>query len=94
MYLYLTPDVMVAWHAYVYRHMPEVGGIVYTHSAYLTAWAACREPIPCVLTAIADEFGGEIPVGPLALVGGPCSAAPDRRTARALPELLRPAMMS
>lgn len=56
-------------HAYVYRHMPEVGGVVHTHSAYATAWAACQEPIPCVLTAIADEFGGEIPVGPFALVG-------------------------
>jgi L-ribulose-5-phosphate 4-epimerase len=50
--------------------MPEVGGVVHTHSAYATAWAARGEPIPCVLTAIADEFGGEIPVGPFALIGG------------------------
>jgi len=49
--------------------MPEVGGVVHTHSDYATAWAARREPIPCVLTMIGDEFGGEIPVGPFALIG-------------------------
>jgi L-ribulose-5-phosphate 4-epimerase len=44
-------------------------GVVHTHSAYATAWAARGEPIPCVLTAMADEFGGDIPVGPFALIG-------------------------
>ena len=58
-----------AAHAYVYRHLPDVGGVVHTHSTYATAWAARGEPIPCVLTMIADEFGGEIPVGPFALIG-------------------------
>jgi L-ribulose-5-phosphate 4-epimerase len=43
--------------------------VVHTHSTYATAWAARGEPIPCVLTMIADEFGGEIPVGPFALIG-------------------------
>jgi L-ribulose-5-phosphate 4-epimerase len=56
-------------HAYVYRHRPDVGGVVHTHSPYATAWAARGEAIPCVLTAIADEFGGEIPIGPFALIG-------------------------
>jgi L-ribulose-5-phosphate 4-epimerase len=56
-------------HAYVYRAMPDVGGVVHTHSAYATAWAARGEEIPCILTAMADEFGGPIPVGPFALVG-------------------------
>lgn len=63
------PSSDTAAHAYVYRHMPEVGGVVHTHSDYATAWAACREPIPCALTMIADEFGGEIPIGPFALIG-------------------------
>ena len=58
-----------ATHGYVYRHMPDIGGIVHTHSAYATAWAIRGEPIPCVMTAMADEFGGEIPVGPFALIG-------------------------
>ncbi len=44
--------------------------MVHTHSRYATAWAARGEPVPCVLTAMADEFGGEIPVGPFALIGG------------------------
>jgi L-ribulose-5-phosphate 4-epimerase len=46
-----------------------VGGVVHTHSTYATAWAARGEAIPCVLTAMADEFGGEIPVGPFAIIG-------------------------
>jgi L-ribulose-5-phosphate 4-epimerase len=66
----LAPSSDAATHGYVYRAMPEVGGVVHTHSAYATAWAARGEPIPCVLTAQADEFGGEIPVGPFALIGG------------------------
>lgn len=63
------PSSDTAAHAYVYRNMPEVGGVVHTHSNYATAWAAIGEPIPCVLTAIADEFGAEIPVGPFAKIG-------------------------
>jgi L-ribulose-5-phosphate 4-epimerase len=55
--------------AYVYRELPHVGGVVHTHSTYATAWAARGEPVPCVLTMAADEFGGEIPVGPFAMIG-------------------------
>jgi L-ribulose-5-phosphate 4-epimerase len=65
----LSPSSDTAAHAYVYQAMPEVGGVVHTHSRYATAWAARGESIPCVLTAMADEFGGEIPVGPFALIG-------------------------
>ncbi|CCE74794.1 L-ribulose-5-phosphate 4-epimerase [Clavibacter nebraskensis] len=64
-----APSSDTAAHAYVYRNMPEVGGVVHTHSTYAVAWAARREPIPCVITAMADEFGGEIPVGPFAIIG-------------------------
>jgi L-ribulose-5-phosphate 4-epimerase len=64
-----APSSDTAAHAYVYRHMSEVGGVVHTHSTYATAWAARGEPIPCVLTMMADEFGGDIPVGPFALIG-------------------------
>ncbi|MFL6135532.1 MAG: L-ribulose-5-phosphate 4-epimerase [Nocardioidaceae bacterium] len=63
------PSSDTAAHAYVYRHMPHVGGVVHTHSTYATAWAARGEPIPCVLTMVADEFGGEVPVGPFAIIG-------------------------
>jgi len=64
-----TPSSDTAAHAYVYQHMPEVNGVVHTHSTYATAWAARGESIPCVLTMMADEFGGEVPVGPFALIG-------------------------
>jgi L-ribulose-5-phosphate 4-epimerase len=63
------PSSDTAAHAYVYKHMPDVNGVVHTHSTYATAWCARAEPIPCVLTMIADEFGGDIPVGPFALIG-------------------------
>lgn len=65
----LSPSSDVFAHGYVYQHMENVGGVVHTHSTYATAWAARRRPIPCVLTMMADEFGGEIPVGPLAVIG-------------------------
>jgi L-ribulose-5-phosphate 4-epimerase len=66
----LSPSSDTATHAYIYRAMPEVGGVVHTHSPYATAWAANGMAIPCVLTAMADEFGGDIPVGPFARIGG------------------------
>jgi L-ribulose-5-phosphate 4-epimerase len=64
-----SPSSDTAAHAFVYRNMPEVGGVVHTHSTYATAWAARGEAVPCVITGQADEFGGEIPVGPLAVIG-------------------------
>jgi L-ribulose-5-phosphate 4-epimerase len=64
-----APSSDTAAHAHVYRHRPDVGGQVHTHSTYATAWAARGEEIPCVLTAMADEFGGPVPVGPFATIG-------------------------
>ena len=64
-----SPSSDAETHGYVYRNMPGVGGIAHTHSPYATAWAARGEPIPCVLTAMADEFGGEIPLAPFAPIG-------------------------
>ena len=65
----LNPSSDTAAVAYVFRHMPEVGGVVHTHSTYATAFAALHRPIPCVLTMMGDEFGGEVPVGPFAIIG-------------------------
>jgi len=64
------PSSDTTTHGYIYRHMPSVGGIVHTHSPYATAWAANAREIPCILTAMADEFGGPIPCGGFALIGG------------------------
>jgi L-ribulose-5-phosphate 4-epimerase len=66
----LKPSSDTASHLYVYRHRPDVHGIVHTHSSYATAFAALGRPIPVYLTALADEFGGPIPCGGFALIGG------------------------
>jgi len=64
------PSSDTASHCYIYRCRPDVNGVVHTHSRYATAFAALGRPIPCVLTAMADEFGGDIPCGGFALIGG------------------------
>jgi L-ribulose-5-phosphate 4-epimerase len=63
------PSSDVYSHLYIYKHRTDVNGVVHTHSRYATAFAAVGKPIPCVLTAIADEFGGPIPCGGFALIG-------------------------
>jgi L-ribulose-5-phosphate 4-epimerase len=77
-----SPSSDTAAHAYVYRNMTEIGGVVHTHSTYATAWSARGEEIPCVITAMADEFGGPIPVGPFAIIG-------DESIGRGIVETLR-----
>ncbi len=77
-----SPSSDTAAHAYVYRNMPEVGGVVHTHSTYATAWAARGEEIPCVITGMADEFGGPVPIGPFAIIG-------DESIGRGIVETLR-----
>ncbi len=66
----LQPSSDTATHLYIYRHRPDAGGIVHTHSTFATAFAAVGRPILPNLTAICDEFGGPIPVGEFALIGG------------------------
>jgi len=63
------PSSDVYSHIYIYKHRPDVNGVVHTHSRYATAFAAVGKPIPCVLTAMGDEFGGSIPCGGFALIG-------------------------
>ena len=63
------PSSDVYSHLYIYKHRPDVFGVVHTHSRYATAFAAVGKSIPCVLTAMADEFGGPIPCGGFALIG-------------------------
>lgn len=66
----LKPSSDTASHCYLYRNMPDVNGVVHTHSRYATAFAILGREIPCVTTAMGDEFGGPIPCGGFALVGG------------------------
>lgn len=65
----LSPSSDTASHLYIYRHRPDVHGIVHTHSRYATAFAAVGRSIPVYLTAQADEFGGEIPCAGFTLIG-------------------------
>jgi L-ribulose-5-phosphate 4-epimerase len=65
----LKPSSDTYSHLYIYRHRPDVGGVVHTHSRYATAFAAVGKEIPCVLTAMGDEFGGPIPCAGFALIG-------------------------
>lgn len=60
----LRPSVDLPHHRFLYRNMPGVCGIIHTHSNYATAMAALGRPIPVCLTAIADQFGAEIPCTP------------------------------
>lgn len=85
-----TPSSDTASHAYIYRHRPEVGGIVHTHSRFATAFAAVGRPIPCVLTAMADEFGGAIPCGGFQPIGSDAIGAEVIRT---LQHSLSPAVL-
>ena len=66
----LKPSSDTFAHVYIYRHRADINGVVHTHSTFATAWAAVGKPIPAVLTAISDEFGGPIPVGDYAKIGG------------------------
>ena len=65
----MKPSSDTATHLYLYKKRPDMNGVVHTHSNYATAFAANGMPIPAVLTAICDEFGGEISVGGFALIG-------------------------
>jgi L-ribulose-5-phosphate 4-epimerase len=65
----LSPSSDTLSHLYIYRHRPDVHGVVHTHSRYATAFAAVGRPIPVYLTAQADEFGGEIPCAGFTLIG-------------------------
>ena len=60
----LRPSVDLPHHLFLYRNIPDICGVIHTHSNYATAFAAVNRAIPLCLTAIADEFGAEIPCAP------------------------------
>jgi L-ribulose-5-phosphate 4-epimerase len=60
----LNPSVDLPHHLYLYRNCADVGGVIHTHSNYATSFAMLGKPLPVYLTAIADEFGAEIPCIP------------------------------
>lgn len=82
------PSSDTASHLYVYRHRPDVNGVVHTHSRYATAFAAVGRPIPICLTALADEFGGEVPCAGFAEIGDEAIGAQIVATIGASPAVL------
>jgi L-ribulose-5-phosphate 4-epimerase len=66
----LSPSADTATHLYLYRRRADVGAVIHTHSTYATGWAANGESIPVYLTSIADNFGGPVPCGGYAVIGG------------------------
>lgn len=82
------PSSDTSSHLGVYKNRDDVHSIVHTHSTYATAWAATGQPIPCVLTAIADEFGGPIPCGGYARIGGDAIGEEIVRSIGASPAIL------
>jgi len=66
----LNPSVDTPTHLVIYRERDDVMGVTHTHSTFATAFAAAGMAIPVYLTAIADEFGGPIPLGAYAQIGG------------------------
>lgn len=57
----LRPSSDTPTHLAIYRHFPEVGGVVHTHSTYATAWAQAGLPIPNIGTTHADTFHQAVP---------------------------------
>ena len=55
------PSSDTATHLVLYRHFPEIGGVVHTHSTYATAWSQARRAIPNIGTTHSDYFSQEIP---------------------------------
>ena len=66
----LKPSTDTESHRIIYKNKPEIRSVVNTHSTFATAFAACGKNIPVYLTAMADEFGEEIPCSGYAEIGG------------------------
>ncbi|MDA8291841.1 MAG: L-ribulose-5-phosphate 4-epimerase AraD [Actinomycetota bacterium] len=56
------PSTDTPTHVAVYRALPEVGGVVHTHSTWATAWAQAERPIPILGTTHADLSPHEVPL--------------------------------
>lgn len=56
------PSTDTPTHVYLYRAVPEIGGIIHTHSTWATAWAQAGREIPILGTTHADLAPGAIPI--------------------------------
>lgn len=69
----LRPTSEVLMHIAIYRERPEVMAVAHTHSAYATALAVLRKPIPAIVYEVANLGLSEarVPVAPYARPGTP-----------------------
>ena len=58
----LKPSSDTPTHCYLYKHYPDIGSIVHTHSKYATAWSQAKKNIPIIGTTHADYCEKDIPV--------------------------------
>ena len=57
----LKPSSDAPTHVYLYSKFPDIGGVVHTHSSYVTSWAQSGRDIPCYGTTHADYIYGPVP---------------------------------
>ncbi len=58
---HLNPSSDTDTHLELYRHFPNIGGVVHTHSQWATSWAQAGRGINAYGTTQADYFNGQIP---------------------------------
>ena len=58
------PSVDTEDHLYIYKHKPNLYGIIHTHAPYACSFAILQKEIPCCSTTLANEVGGSVPVAP------------------------------
>jgi L-ribulose-5-phosphate 4-epimerase len=56
------PSTDTPTHRHLYLELPDIGGVVHTHSPSAAAWAQAGREIPALGTTHADYFRGVIPV--------------------------------
>jgi L-ribulose-5-phosphate 4-epimerase len=84
----LRPSSDTPTHRRLYLDLPEIGGVVHTHSTTATAWAQAGRPIPALGTTHADYFRGPVLVS-RHLVREEIDGEYEWETGRVLVETLR-----
>lgn len=56
------PSSETPLHTMVFRHHPEIGAIVHTHSHYSTVVSCIRDELPAILTEVCLVVGPRVPV--------------------------------
>ena len=57
----LRPSSDTKTHLVLYKHFPEIGGVVHTHSTFAVSWAQAAKPVPILGTTHADHLHMDVP---------------------------------